>query len=66
MNPWRDIKTLDRKEMQFVLVGDGDVARLRLWNPFRNRWDNELGYPLGVFDECKEPTLWMPIPPFPA
>lgn len=62
---WRDIATLDRKEMQFVLVGDGDTARLRLWNPFKGRWETDQGYALGAFDECCEPTLWMPIPPFP-
>ncbi len=61
---WRDIATLDRGVMQFVLVGDGDIVRLRLWNPFVGRWENDKGYALDYDDECHEPTLWMPIPPF--
>lgn len=62
---WRPISELDRKEMQFVLVSDGDVVRLRLWSPYQKRWEPEpprMGA-LTDEDDCHDPILFMEIPP---
>ena len=61
---WKPIAELDRNQMQFVLVTDGDTVRLRLWSPFHNRWEPEpprMGA-LSDIDDCREPTHFMPIP----
>ncbi len=64
---WQPIAEFNRKELQFVLVTDCDVVRLRLWCPFQNRWEPEpprMGA-LTDMDDCHEPTHWMPIPELP-
>lgn len=59
---WRDISTLDRALMQFVLIEVDDEVRLQLWNPYQNRWEN--AEPVGsVRQNPSEPERWMPIPP---
>ncbi len=53
--------------MQFVMVTDGDTVRLRLWNPYQNRWEPEpprMGA-LTDADDCKKPTHFMAIPSLP-
>ena len=58
---------MDRMEMQFVLVTDGDTVRLRLWSPYQSRWEPEpprMG-PLTSADDCKEPTHFLVIPSLP-
>lgn len=60
---WRPIETLDRDEMQFVLVTEDGAVRLNLWNP---RGYFELPSPIGVrangVNDCGNPTHWMPCP----
>ncbi len=61
---WRDISTLDRTTMDFVLVTEDGAVRLHLWNPHRNYW--ERAYPIGSIvqdgQDCSNPTHWMPCP----
>lgn len=59
---WQPIQTLDRTQMQFVLVTEDGAVRLHLWNP-RGYW--ERAFPIGsIVDngDCENPTHWMPLP----
>ena len=62
---WQPIETLNRTEMQFVLVSQDGAVRLHLWNP-RGYW--ERSYPYGSIvgeGDCQNPTHWMPCPDAP-
>lgn len=63
---WHPIGTLDRSQMQFVLVLQDFAVRLWLWNP-SGHWETGV-IRAGVWqrvqelDECSNPTHWRELP----
>jgi hypothetical protein len=60
---WKPIETLNKSDMQFVIVTDGDLVRLQLWNPYSRIWETGLQDPQRWKNpDIAEPTKWMECP----
>lgn len=65
--PWQPISTLDRTKTQFVMVSDGHIVRLQIWNR-QGRWEAAYGTGCEItsnYEGVYNPTHWMECPELP-
>lgn len=67
---WRPISEFTYpKDGWFGLVHQDGAVRLHYWSGYRKQWEKpaagRLSNPLDFYDECKNPTHWMELPPNP-